>query len=122
MAAREGLAATADIGAIEARLRAHTYRVASECDLQDAVAAVLAEIGPVREWIHGRDRPDFFLDGVAIEVKIDGSLSALTRQCHRYAQIGEVAAILVVTNRHRLAQLPEEMNGKPVRVVMVGSL
>ena len=112
----------ADLDAIEARLRANAYHVGSEQDLQDAVAAVLAEVGPAREWVHGRDRPDFFVDGVAIEVKVDGSLSALTRQCYRYAQIEEVAAILVVTNRHRLAQLPAEMNGRPVRVVMVGSL
>jgi hypothetical protein len=109
-------------GAIQRALGAYVFHFGTERELQDGIASVLAEIGPHREWAIGGDRPDFFIDGVAIEVKVDGSLSSLVRQCYRYAQLDEVVAIVVVTNRHRLARLPAAMNGKPVLVVKVGSL
>ena len=70
-----------------------------------------------RSVLHAR--LDFFLDGLAIEVKIDGSLSALTRQVHRYAQHSAVTGIIVVTSLPRLKHLPDAINGKPVRFVVV---
>ena len=113
-----------DVQLVLEAIRAHAYAFADEAELQDGLAAVLAPLGAARELRCGpADRIDFLLPGgIGIEVKIDGSLSALTRQVHRYAQRDEIAALIVVTNRHRLAQLPETMNGKPVRVVRVGGL
>jgi hypothetical protein len=105
-----------------ALLRAHAFTVADEDELQAAVAALLAPLGARREVRVGpADRIDFVLPGgLGVEVKINGSLSALTRQVHRYAQRPAIAALIVVTTRHRLARLPDTMHGKPVRVVTVG--
>lgn len=55
--------------------------------------------------------------GTAIEVKVDGSLAALTRQLHRYAQHDRVIDLVVITNRARLTQVPRELNGKRVEVI-----
>lgn len=102
----------------------HAFTFADERELQDGLAIVLEPLGAVREVRLGpTDRIDFLLPvGVGVEVKIDGSLPALTRQVHRYAQREEIAALIIVTSRRRLADLPDEMNGKPVRVVLVGGL
>jgi hypothetical protein len=107
---------------IAALLQRHAFTFADERELQEGIAAVLAPLGPAREVrVGARDRIDFLLPGgIGVEVKIDGSLSALTRQAHRYAQRAEIAALIIVTNRHRLAQLPDTISGKPVRVVTVG--
>lgn len=59
---------------------------------------------------------------IAIEVKVDGSLAALTRQLHRYAQHDEVAALVAVSPRARHTAIPREISGKPVRMVsLLGS-
>lgn len=106
--------------AVIAAIQGNAYRFTSERDLQDGIGIALFKMYPSREHVLGpTDRPDFFIDGIAIEVKPEGSLSALTRQVHRYAGYDEVRAVVVVTSRHRLAQLPPEMNGKPVSVVIV---
>jgi hypothetical protein len=60
---------------------------------------------------HGHAGP-----GVAIEVKLDGSLAALTRQLHRYAQHERVLELVAVTNRARLTHVPRTLNGKRVEV------
>lgn len=74
------------------------------------------------------DRLDFFIPspGVAIEIKVKGSLSALLRQIHRYAAHEEIKEIVVVTNQRRLLKLPGEMGdfqgGKkiPVNAIWAG--
>lgn len=106
------------------RLTAHQYHFADERELQDGLAIVLAPLDAQREVrFDAADRIDFLLPGgIGIEVKIDGSLSALTRQVHRYAQRDEITALIIVTSRRRLAQLPDAINGKPIRVVRVGGL
>jgi len=117
--------AAADVAAIAEQIRAHAYAFTDERELQDGLAIVLADVaGLHREHSFSpQDRIDFLLpDGVGIEVKIDGSLSDLARQVHRYAQREEITALIVVTNRLRLAELPETINGKPVVVVKVGGL
>jgi len=102
----------------------HRFSFADERELQDGIAAVLAPLDVAREVRFGpADRIDFLLPGgIGIEVKVDGSLPALTRQVHRYAQREEIAALVIVTSRRRLADLPDAINGKPVRVVVVGGL
>lgn len=69
------------------------------------------------------DRPDYWFpdQGVAVELKIDGSLSALTRQVHRYALLPQVRGVLVVTPLRRLCGLPETMGGVPVRMAYLES-
>jgi hypothetical protein len=108
------------------RLSNARFNLASEKDLQDGIETVLSGHG----WPYGRevrldaqDRIDFLLgNGIGIEVKIDKSLSAVTRQLHRYAQQPLIVGLLLVTTRMRLRALPPEFNGKPTRVVcLLGS-
>jgi hypothetical protein len=101
-------------------LSRHRFRFSSEEELQSEIAQTLAAAGLsfVREAVMGaRDRLDFLVEqSVAVEVKIGGPLSALTRQIFRYAKIERVSAIVVATNRLALTRLPGEMLGKPIHV------
>lgn len=105
-------------------LRSHRFTFPSEYVLQEGIARVLLDAGIPHEREHGlgRDRVDFFLDfqpegGIALEVKIDGSLSSVTRQLHRYAQHPDVRAIVLVTTRAMHDRMPPEMGGKPLLVI-----
>lgn len=53
---------------------------------------------------------DFFVDGIAIEVKIKGSKKDIYRQCERYCQFDEVKSLILVTSKSM--GFPEEINGK----------
>jgi hypothetical protein len=104
-------------------LRQYTFASSTEDELQRAVAHCLDinKIPYVREArVSKTERPDFLLDAVAIEIKIDGSLSEVTRQIHRYAQREDIQEILLVTTCHKHLGLPLGMNGKPVLVLWIG--
>jgi len=97
-------------------------RSRSEKVLQAAIHELLTEAGldldVIREAsLTERDRVDFLVRSVALEVKVDGSPNAVLRQLHRYAQSDRVGAILLVSTRARLTQLPCSLNGKPVRAL-----
>lgn len=90
--------------------------------MQREVAAALDAAGlSFREQVQltPQDRPDFMVGSSAVELKIDGALVALIRQLHRYAQHQDVASIVVVSSKLRLADLPPTINNKPVAAVWV---
>lgn len=116
-------------------IRGYRFSYVDEYELQQGVANVLEDVNAParREYrISGKDRLDFFVPvalgddvdddwdppmrGVAIEVKISGSLTDLTIQVHRYMQSEEVVGVVVVTPKMRLTRMPAEINGKPLRV------
>jgi hypothetical protein len=130
-AAHEVQAAQAQERTIAAIVRALTrrrFRASNERELQDCIAQafafeLLSENGPAfrREVrLSSADVVDFMVEDVAVEVKMQGSLAAVTRQLHRYAQHDDVRALVLVTSLQRLGNQPEQMNGKPLRVVNVG--
>lgn len=102
-------------------LKSHRLRFGLEQVLQDDVETVLASAGVPfhREYRLGKDRVDFFVDGLAIECKVDGGQTAVLEQCLRYACHDQVKGVLLVTSRraHRfgLAQL----RNKPFSVLWV---
>lgn len=108
---------------VRTALGAQSYRFTDEAELQEGIAEALAIAGLAFEReavLSPKDRVDFLLPGgLVIEVKIDGSISALTRQVFRYTELDVAAAVVVVASLARLCKLPEEMNGKPVRVFCV---
>lgn len=113
--------------ALAAVLRGTRYDLTSEERLHEGLKARMQAAGLAFEHevrLGPQDRIDFLLDdGLGIEVKVDGSTSAVTRQIHRYTQHERISALLLVTARTRHAALPAEMNGKPVHVlVLLGSL
>ena len=97
-----------------------TFGTGDEYAMQHAVQVALSHacIAVDREYALSRkDIIDFLTrEGVGIEVKLAGTTNALIRQLHRYAQHREVLALVVVTNRSRLTQMPRQISGKPVRV------
>lgn len=99
------------------------FRVTDEAQLQADLAEAFGADGleVTREHrLNDADRPDFFADGVAIEVKVQGSPAAIMRQLFRYAQHPTVERVLLVTPVVKLAvMVPADMAGKPVAVVLV---
>ncbi len=105
-------------------VEAYRVRHDSEAELQVAVAEIfrMHGIAASREVRLSRgDRLDFLAGTVGIEIKVDGSLAALTRQLHRYAGLAEVSELLVVTTKSRLARVPREFGGKPIAVALLSS-
>ena len=109
-------------------LQKYSFSYTNEDELQQGVFAVLETLKEPfeREYVLSKsDRVDFYFpkQKVGIEAKIDHSLSALTRQIHRYVQHEEIDGILVVSGKVRLMNLPESINKKPVRCYsLIGSL
>ena len=102
------------------RLAGFRWMFGSEDHLQGAIATMLVDAGEsvVRENIlDRRNRADVVLsDGVLIEVKVDGSLSAALRQCDRYSALPAVTGIVLASTciwaRRQLVTRPR-MGGKP---------
>lgn len=102
-------------------LRGCRFNFTCERELQDGVAELLDGLGVEyeRERILGaEDRIDFWLpDGVGLEIKIQESLTDVTRQLHRYAGCDEVSVLVLLTTKMNHRRMPEEMCGKPIHVV-----
>lgn len=102
------------------------HRSQRESDLQDALARILtaAGISSWREYPHNGGRLDFLvwhshrlhILRIGIEVKVKGSLAALTRQVFDYLHESDLDGMLVVTTRQSHRDLPSELAGRPVVV------
>jgi hypothetical protein len=106
-------------------LSGHRFMFTSEDELQQGIAMVLGKEWTREHVLSKEDRIDFWhkMHCLGIEVKVDGSLSELTRQVFRYTENEKVQGVLVVTSLSRLSRLPDTMNGKPVRVLrLTGSI
>lgn len=101
------------------------FHFVGEEELQCAVEQVLTDEGFSFSREHSlteADRIDFLVGGVGLEIKVDGSLSQVTRQLHRYAQCEEVKSLVLLTSRRKHCKMPPEMNGKTLTVIWVSSL
>lgn len=113
---------------VESTIKGTKFRFSSEKDLQDG----LEKLFLMKPFIYSREvdlgvesRIDFLLDEdtsmpLGIEVKVDGSLSAVTRQLHRYAQSPKIGQLMLVTSKMQHDHMPREMNGKQIYVVHLG--
>jgi hypothetical protein len=93
----------------------------NEKELQKYIGNVFfkQEISFEREYKLDDDNiPDFFIDGIAIEVKIKGSKRAIYKQCERYCKFETVKTLILVTNRSM--GFPKQINGKDCYVVLLG--
>lgn len=97
---------------------------ASERELQIAIEAMLRQNGVkyLREApLTPRDRPDFLIGDIALELKVSGSQTTILGQLLRYAESPRVAAIVLLTTRPRhLVDLPTTLSGKPLHGVCIG--
>ncbi|MFC6838594.1 hypothetical protein [Xanthomonas theicola] len=104
-------------------LGGYRYRYGSEVQLHDAMASVLESAGLTFERelrLDARNRVDFWLDGIVIEVKVGGSLSEALHQADRYVHLPMVTGVLLAsTERWGDTSLRERpaWNGKPFQLV-----
>lgn len=111
--------ATESAGILGEILQSYGFRYFSEMELHSQIAEALNREGIAfdREVrLTEKDRVDFMVGGIAVEVKVDGAKNEVLRQIHRYAQSDMVSAIVVVTDKARHLNLPCCLNGKPVVV------
>jgi hypothetical protein len=68
------------------------------------------------------DRVDFFVGGIAVELKLKCPTNEILRQLARYSQHESVREILILSaTRAPLQKIPATLNGKPVRGLHIGS-
>jgi hypothetical protein len=101
-------------------IKGYRYAVGSETDFQRGIEEVLARHSIVflREHQLGPQygRIDFYLPEhkYGIELKVKGSPSEVLRQLHRYALSPDIAALILITGRSRLAFAPISIEGTPL--------
>lgn len=97
---------------IVAILRSARFCFANERDLQAGLAEALRATTVAIEaevWLTPRDRIDFIVGRLGIEVKVSGSWRAVERQLLRYLQSPQLDEVLLVTvkSNHRRIQQGE---------------
>lgn len=103
-------------------LAPYRFSTSQEGVLQQQIEGVLraADLPVEREYrLTAADRPDFFVDGIAIEVKVRGGRRAIYRQCERYCRHPDVRALVLATSR--AMDFPDEIRGIPCRLLALGS-
>lgn len=99
-----------------------------EAALSAVVARLLTSAGlefrsEVKLDGNARNRIDYVVDRVGLELKTEGSPAAVLRQLDRYAAAEELDALILVTTRRALAhRLPSELRGKPLSAINLGAL
>lgn len=100
----------------------------NETQLQAELSALLTDAGIAHErevaltgpQRTGTERIDFLLlDGVGMEIKVKGSVPAVTRQLQRYAHTPEVVALILATTRPIHTQVPATVAGITVHVHVI---
>lgn len=106
-------------------LSGHAISTDDEAVLSKHVALLLAKAGIEysREVsLTARDRIDYLVQGVGLELKVGGSAASIIRQLDRYAQSERIDALVLVTTRRSHRYLPEHLHGKPVECVLMGGM
>ncbi len=102
-------------------LRRRRFRAPDERTLQEGIAKAFTEdvMAFEREVVLSRkDRIDFMVGRIGVEVKMTSSSNDLLRQLARYAEFDAVTELVLVTTRARLASAcPPSLNGKAILAV-----
>lgn len=111
---------TSDLAAL---LRGYLFRYINEDRLQEGIAGALTELDYAVEREvaidSGRSRMDVVCERIGIEVKIAGPTKRLEAQVARYLRSDLIDGMVVVSTSPRHADLPKEIEGKPVEVVLI---
>lgn len=102
-------------------LRSRRFRLNSERQVQDGIAAELERAGVAFERecrLSPADIVDFFVHGVALEVKTQGSTLDIYRQLERYSTHERVRALVLASSI--ATTVPEQIGGKPAHFVNLG--
>jgi len=98
----------------------YRYVTGNEIDLQEGLSRVfdLNQVSYLREYDLGPNsgRIDFFLPNsrIGVELKVQGSPTAVLRQLYRYTWSPDIDSLILVTARARLVLPQSILNGKPV--------
>lgn len=117
MGERKTAAEVADI------LRRYRFSFTDEDELHQGIAQALKKNGVSfvhEKTLSRKDRIDFLCDGgIGIEVKVDGSPSAVGRQVLDYLKFEEVSEVVLVTSRVLAAAYLREptSSGKKIEIV-----
>ncbi len=125
MVLAEGIEQSASVTDVLRCLTAYRFDTSSELRFQDGIARALSDaaIRFRREVaLAPKDRIDFLIGTVGLEVKVDGAEMDVLRQLMRYAQSDQVRALILVTNRSKHSQMPDSLQGKPLAVYLQGGL
>lgn len=103
------------------------YSCHTEKSLQDGIEAVFIarEVEFKRELhISKKDRPDFIMpNGIAIEVKIQGTLSQFLRQASRYLLDEKITELILVGTPHWINSVPPLLHNKSIsKLRLLGSM
>lgn len=97
------------------------FLASSELELQASIASRLESAGiPFKREAHlgSAGTIDFRIAGeIGLEVKVDGSLTAVTEQLFRYAGSGGVNYLILATTRNAHRRIADRINGVSVDVV-----
>jgi len=94
-------------------LKSRSLPITTEKEVQLEIEKLFTEkkISFEREYrFDNKNIVDFFVNGIAIEVKIKGVKKAVYKQCERYCEFNETKALILVTNL--TMGFPEQLNGK----------
>lgn len=113
-------------------IKRYRFTYANEDDLQNGLDLALRHAGfePQREVRLERgdralkvvNRVDLLVEGIGIEVKVDGRTARVHDQLARYAQFDTIKGLILVTTRggrHARFATMREINGKPFRAVVI---
>ncbi|WP_339827051.1 hypothetical protein [uncultured Arenimonas sp.] len=109
--------------ALRGALAAYSYRYGSEVQLHDRLGEVLTAAGVSyqREFVlDAKNRADFWIDGVVLEVKVDGSLPEALRQIGRYIGLDQVNGVLLASTKpwaRTPLRVKPRFDGKPFDMV-----
>lgn len=103
-------------------IRGHRWRLEVEATLQADISAKLtsAAIAHEREVrLDAKNRIDFLVGSVGIEVKIKGAKRDIYRQVERYAAFDRISEVVLITNV--ATRMPATICGKPIHVIPLTS-
>lgn len=114
--------ATLRLASVVAQLDRYSYRYSSEKKLHEALASILKASGIAFEHeyvLDAKNRADFWIDGIVLEVKVDGSMADALRQVTRYINLPQVEGV-ILAGTPRWASDPmqdkPEWDNKPFRM------
>lgn len=99
-------------------LSGYKFNFNDERALQDGIETVLVtgNFEFKRELhISKKDRPDFVLaNGIAIEIKVQGTQSQFLRQASRYLLDQQISELILIGTPYWINNIPPSLHGKPI--------
>jgi hypothetical protein len=103
------------------RLRAESFRVGDESELQRDIEELLLSAGVThqREYaLDARSRIDFLITGgIGLELKVGGSATRILAQLARYAKHDTINTLIIASTSHSVLALPSSVGGKPLHAL-----